>query len=124
MEKKILFILFPLWTICSIYSLYLRIGYWAILIDLIMIVAFSFFSYNISTIKNKVPLIIKKITKKIFKNKFLRYIYYLILLYLLFFQPGFMSDIMLISLNFINMFGISILIIILLNWITNLRAKM
>lgn len=124
MEKKILFILFPLWTICSIYSLYLRIGYWAILIDLIMIVAFSFFSYNISTIKNKVPLIIKKITKKIFKNKFLRYIYYLILLYLLFFQPGFMSDIMLISLNFINMFCISILIIILLNWITNLRAKM
>lgn len=124
MEKKILFILFPLWTICSIYSLYLRIGYWAILIDLIMIVAFSFFSYNISTIKNKVPLIIKKITKKIFKNKFLIYIYHLILIYILFFQSGFMSDIMLISLNFINMFCISILIIILLNWITNLRAKM
>lgn len=123
MEKKILFILFPLWTmysIYSIYSLYLRIGYWAILVYLIMIVAFSFLSYNISTIKNKVPLIIKKI----FKNKFLRDIYYLILLYLLFFQPGFMSDITLISLHLINMFSISILILILLNWITNLRAKM
>lgn len=120
MEKKILFILFPLWTICSIYSLYLRIGYWAILIDLIMIVAFFFLSYNISTIKNKVPVIIKKIVK----NKFLRYIYNLILIYLFFFQSGFMSDIMLISLNFINMFSISILILILLNWIKNLRAKM
>ena len=120
MEKKILFILFPLWTICSIYSLYLRIGYWAILIDLIMIVAFFFLSYNISTIKNKVPLIIKKI----FKNKFLRDIYYLILLYLLFFQPGFMSDITLISLHLINMLSISILILILLGYIKNLRSKM
>lgn len=123
MEKKILFLLFPLWTIWSIYSiysLYLRIGYCAILVYLIMIVAFSFFSYNISTIKNKVPLIIKKI----FKNKFLRNIYHLILIYLLFFQSGFMLDITLISLHLINMFSISILILILLGYIKNLRAKM
>ena len=123
MEKKKAFILFPLWTIYSIYSiysLYLRIGYWVILVYLIMIVAFSFLSYNISTIKNKVPLIIKKI----FKNKFLRDIYYLILLYLLFFQPGFMSDITLISLHLINMLSISILILILLGYIKNLRSKM
>lgn len=116
MKDKLIYFLIPIWTIWTIWTiwyvhyLYSVVDYLAILLGLIMLVVLSFFSYNISTIKKRVPLRIQKI----FKNKFLIFLFYLILIYFCLFHSSNSLHVMLIISNFGTLFYISLSILILL----------